>query len=93
MNRMRWNLVVAASLASAVVGCAQCDTCDDFPAPCRGPNCGQNFTPAAFTPPPMGQPGPVPMTIGDDMAEPAPAVPSPTMPPAAITPMDPATSY
>ena len=35
-------LLVAAAVAAGVVGCAQCDTCDDFPAPCTGPNCGQN---------------------------------------------------
>ena len=34
-------LVVAVAVAAGVVGCAQCDTCDDFPTPCIGPNCGQ----------------------------------------------------
>jgi hypothetical protein len=32
-------LLVAAGLSIVAVGCAQCDTCDDFPAPCNGPNC------------------------------------------------------
>ena len=32
-------LLVAAAVAAGVVGCAQCDTCDDFPTPCNGPNC------------------------------------------------------
>jgi hypothetical protein len=32
-------LLVAAGLSFVAVGCAQCDTCDDFPAPCTGPNC------------------------------------------------------
>ena len=39
MSRICW--MVAALMAVGVVGCAQCDTCDDFPAPCTGPNCGQ----------------------------------------------------
>jgi hypothetical protein len=33
-------LLVAAALAAGGSGCAHCDTCDDFPAPCTGPNCG-----------------------------------------------------
>ena len=33
-------LLVAAALAAGGFGCAHCDTCDDFPAPCTGPNCG-----------------------------------------------------
>jgi hypothetical protein len=33
-------LVASAALGLAAVGCAHCDTCDDFPAPCNGPNCG-----------------------------------------------------
>ncbi|WP_152050412.1 hypothetical protein [Tautonia marina] len=36
-------LVLAASLAAFAVGCAHCDTCDDFPAPCTGPNCGYPY--------------------------------------------------
>jgi hypothetical protein len=36
-------LVLAASLAAVAVGCAHCDTCDDFPAPCTGPNCGYPY--------------------------------------------------
>jgi hypothetical protein len=32
-------LLVAAGLSIVVFGCAQCDTCDDFPTPCNGPNC------------------------------------------------------
>ena len=39
MSRLS-SLLVAAGLAAGTVGCAQCDTCDDFPAPCIGPNCG-----------------------------------------------------
>jgi hypothetical protein len=29
-------------IAAANAGCAVCDTCDDFPVPCVGANCGQN---------------------------------------------------
>ncbi|RUL85917.1 hypothetical protein [Tautonia sociabilis] len=36
-------LVLVASVAAASVGCAHCDTCDDFPAPCTGPNCGYPY--------------------------------------------------
>jgi hypothetical protein len=33
--------VAAAAIgAMAATGCAHCDTCDDFPAPCVGANCG-----------------------------------------------------
>lgn len=36
-------LVLAASAAAFAVGCAHCDTCDDFPAPCTGPYCGHPY--------------------------------------------------
>ena len=36
-------LVLAASAAALAVGCAHCDTCDDFPAPCTGPYCGYPY--------------------------------------------------
>ncbi len=36
-DRMLWMVVVAAT---GFAGCAVCDTCDDFPTPCVGPNCG-----------------------------------------------------
>jgi hypothetical protein len=39
MSRLK-AFLVAAGLAVGAVGCAHCDTCDDFPAPCTGPNCG-----------------------------------------------------
>lgn len=38
-------LLVAAALAAGGFGCAHCDTCDDFPAPCAGPNCGSQGYP------------------------------------------------
>ncbi len=33
-------VLMAAGLAAGAIGCAHCDTCDDFPTPCVGPNCG-----------------------------------------------------
>lgn len=39
MLRFKFALL-AVSLAAGAVGCAQCDTCDDFPAPCVGGRCG-----------------------------------------------------
>ena len=33
-------LLAAFSLAVGMTGCTHCDTCDDFPTPCTGPNCG-----------------------------------------------------
>ena len=82
-------LVVGLTLAAAS-GCAQCDTCDDFPAPCTGPNCGQGaYNTGGFIPPTQdGLPaGEARMTAPADDAAPAmnnssPSTPSPTMPPA-----------
>jgi len=52
----RISLLMAVAVAAGVVGCAQCDTCDDFPAPCVGPNCGQNsYTPPGYVAPTMSQ--------------------------------------
>jgi hypothetical protein len=87
----RLNLVLAAAVAASVVGCAHCDTCDDFPAPCSGPDCGHHAAPPGFAAPtmtysapapasPAGQPGLAPAT-DNDAAGPAPAVPSATTPP------------
>ncbi len=45
-------LIMFGLVIAATTGCAQCDTCDDFPAPCVGPNCGQNgFEVNGFIPP------------------------------------------
>jgi hypothetical protein len=41
-------LLLAGSLTAmaGAVGCTHCDTCDDFPTPCSGPNCGlQGYVP------------------------------------------------
>ncbi len=85
-------LVVGLALAGAT-GCAQCDTCDDFPAPCTGPNCGQNgYATTGFIPPTQnGLPegaarATAPATTpprDDSAAGGAPSIPSPTMPPTA----------
>jgi hypothetical protein len=94
--RDRMLLTVVAAVAS-FAGCAVCDTCDDFPAPCVGPNCGQKWVPGS-----MNGPGaeamPVmgastPASAMNDTAGPGPMAPSsPSMPSPATppTPMEPA---
>ncbi len=80
-------------------GMRQCDTCDDFPAPCTGPNCGQNQPGVLdYLPPGPGQPlgsGAAPMGATpaptNDAAGPAPVAPptpavDPTTPPATMDP-------
>lgn len=92
-------LLVAGAVAAGVVGCAQCDTCDDFPAPCTGPNCGQSSPGILdYLPPGPGQPARTEMptmstgsTPMNDAAGPAPTAPptppvDPTTPPAATEP-------
>jgi hypothetical protein len=39
---LRLSRALAAVILAVVgaTGCAQCDTCDDFPIPCAGGNCG-----------------------------------------------------
>jgi hypothetical protein len=53
-------LLVAAALAAGTIGCAHCDTCDDFPTPCTGPNCGYAGllpgAPEVMAPGPVSQP-------------------------------------
>jgi hypothetical protein len=88
-------LLVAAAVAAGVVGCAQCDTCDDFPAPCTGPNCGQNqpgildYMPQGAAS--MGAP-PANAAPAGESAGPAPTMPeTPPVNPASSAPaMDPA---
>ena len=104
---LRINLLVAVAVAAGVVGCAQCDTCDDFPAPCTGPNCGHmHGIPPEIADPAMGQGSPVmgtttPVAPANDAAGPAPTAPAapsdaaPVAPPAGSgsppAPMDPFT--
>ena len=81
-------MLVAVAVATGVVGCAQCDTCDDFPAPCTGPNCGGN---AAMLAPTMTQGGPPPMGASTPTAPSGydSAAPAPVAPPTNPTPMTP----
>lgn|GEM_PF-1759496 len=55
-------LLTAVALAIGSTGCTHCDTCDDFPIPCVGGNCG----------PAVGGPGPA---FGTFAGAPAPAAP------------------
>ena len=91
MSRM--NLLLAVAVAAGVVGCAQCDTCDDFPVPCIGPNCGQLMPggiPAALDatmgPPVTSAATPLALAArpADDSAGPGPVMPAPT--PSPMTP-------
>ena len=85
-------LLAAVALSASDLGCAQCDTCDDFPAPCVGPNCGQGQNqPGIMDMLPPGQPTMSQlMSTGmpmNDAAGPAPVAPptpavNPTSPPA-----------
>ncbi|WP_435008938.1 hypothetical protein P12x_000191 [Tundrisphaera lichenicola] len=99
---LRINLLLAAAIAASTVGCAICDTCDDFPAPCTGPNCGQNYAMPEGAPEALANPGMMPGSpvMGastpayaptDDSAGPAPVAPpdtpSPEIPPAPTTPV------
>jgi hypothetical protein len=79
--------VVAAGLGAGAVGCAHCSTCDDFPAPCVGPNCGGGPNGAyAMASGPAGYPAPTGMVVAppsgaslgpvNDAAGPAPTVPN-----------------
>ena len=42
-------LLAAFTLAAGMTGCTHCDTCDDFPTPCTGPNCGFRGGPVGGT--------------------------------------------
>ena len=87
-------LLVAVAVSAGAVGCAQCDTCDDFPAPCVGPNCGQNRGGVLdYLPPgegrPLGTGATAPMSAtarSSDSAGPAPN--SPPTPSAEPFPVD-----
>jgi hypothetical protein len=75
-------LLVAAGLLAGSGGCAQCDHCDDFPAPCTGPNCAgaydMNHGPLAHRGAPDAGGAPATMSPAkpmDDSAGPVPATP------------------
>jgi hypothetical protein len=88
-------MLVAAAVAAGSVGCAQCDTCDDFPAPCTGPNCGQNGGGVLdYMPPGPGQPAGSGVAAAMNPPVTAPtndaAGPAPTTPPTpAVDPASP----
>ena len=95
---LRLKLLSVAVMLTVAVGCTQCDTCDDFPAPCYGGNCGpQAYAPAGPSVPvyptggetmaPMPMPGPAPAP----MLAPAPAGAMPP-PPASSSAFAPRTS-
>jgi hypothetical protein len=78
-------LLVAAGLLAGSGGCAQCDHCDDFPAPCTGPNCAGAYSmnPTSVANRGGTDPGAAPATMSpakpsDDSAGPIP--PPPTIP-------------
>ena len=66
----RLAIVAALGLAAGAIGCAHCDTCDDFPAPCVGGTCGG--------PPVMA--APPPMAMGPTILEAAPLTSTPAAP-------------
>ena len=87
-------LLVAVALAAGSVGCTHCDTCDDFPIPCVGSNCGPisgqpigSYTPAGVVGVPFNgpmTPMPAPTSANAlDAEAPAPAMtPGSELPPA-----------
>jgi hypothetical protein len=86
-------LLVAAGLLAGSGGCAQCDHCDDFPAPCTGPNCAGAYSmnPTSVANRGGTDPGAAPATMSpakpsDDSAGPIPPPPrANSMPGAAPT--------
>ena len=90
--------LVAVALAIGASGCTHCDTCDDFPIPCVGSNCGPlgvnqgSYTPVGTVPAPTSAPAASAEESAHDVA-PAPMIspsqePSPA--PASETPAAPA---
>lgn len=82
----RSNLLPLVALwAAGVVGCAHCDICDDFPAPCNGPGCytgGAAGAPMPVTNTAASMPGPVSSANSSGTAMPPPPVDLP--PPAGV---------
>ncbi len=83
MLRSNLALLAALSLTVALVGCTQCDTCDDFPLPCNGPNCGFQGAPVEYGS--YGAAGPVGADVA--LAPPPGAVMAPVAPVATMQPM------
>lgn len=61
--------VLSAALAASAIGCAHCQTCDDFPVPCTGPNCGHaghgSYAPPVFGAGPVVMPAGMPVPVPD----------------------------
>ena len=72
MSRSRLLLAFALMTALGTFGCAHCDTCDDFPAPCVGPNCGGGAGYAAPGPVQYGGPTASPTGMNVPAAAPVP---------------------
>jgi hypothetical protein len=87
--------LLAAALSAGAVGCSQCDTCDDFPTPCIGGNCGpQSHPPTSagdYSMVAPGQGAPIMLPQGAPMppAPPASTTEPATPPPAAGSPATP----
>jgi hypothetical protein len=90
-------VLMAAGLAAGAVGCAHCDTCDDFPTPCVGPNCGGGpmgvyamaSGPVSYSAPAgatTSAPAGAALAPANDGAGPAPTAPAAGAPPAAAPP-------
>jgi hypothetical protein len=90
---LRFGLVLmAVALTAGALGCTHCDTCDDFPTPCVGFNCGYPGHPApsgTYTAPSMGVVGPPAPAEAAPAPAPAPA-PSSTGAPAPVPTTEPA---
>ncbi len=61
MLRSRFLSMAAASVVASAFGCAHCDTCDDFPAPCQGASCGYQPSDVPY---PTGPAVPVGTVVG-----------------------------
>jgi hypothetical protein len=81
MLRLSALMLVAAGLSISAVGCAQCDTCDDFPAPCTGPNCAGGYGMPSGPIGPVTYSGPMPTNQPTEVL-PAPGGPGAAAPPA-----------
>ncbi len=70
-------LLTAVALAIGSAGCTHCDTCDDFPIPCVGGNCGGVMASPAPTGGYTAVPGPVIVTQPSPMPTTAPVMAPP----------------
>jgi hypothetical protein len=82
-------LLVSGLVAAGLIGCTQCDTCDDFPTPCTGPNCGYQGPPGmpgGYPPVSTGPMAPGPADVAPPPAAPSSAPPSSAPPAGAPAP-------